>query len=546
MSRLNVLSDEKFLTTFFRNLARQQSIPVTLHYKGKKYTSRMLFEDKAGRQPMLQLTPEAKASVNGTPVKVAFLDRELFFLLETNLRPGDKGLHHMVKPFVIYSSFRRTLPRYRLKEGEPGTVSFLTQGTFPLIDISTEGFSFLSDRKLWTRKEAVHNITVNLDDGMEIIVDGRVRFYRREKDGSYLYGLKVNVSEWFPRYDFFRYIARKTYPNVRWMEECERDDVLELYEKSGYFSLKPQEEMQRSIDCWKATCAKLRNKRQVSANLVYDGNGKLLTAASALRIYDKTFLGHQLASLPEARLNMKSKTDVYFVMSDFLIDHLYCDHYLTYFDTHNPWHREVYTKMGAFIDDENKFIFDEMEMFEYKAGRRKSLTAQKGYTVEVPDSPAEFLGYCKKSMKPVERDCYDYDEGSFSLRKITQVYEVLDLYVVRRLWSVKKKGKIVAYAVAETYSDGLNLFNLLDMCRVYFVDGEINRKEVLQALLPQVKVFFTKYGKERFYVTLKGNGQDVKSLEFSGFQHRHSAGRVMMSRPGMIEYRTVLAMNSRR
>ncbi len=533
------------MSALFRNLARQKKVPVTVHLNGKKMPTELYFGGSQGREPRVRLNPETSASVNGDPVKIAFLNKAMFFLFETRLRHVGDDTYSVDKPQVIYSSFRRMLPRYRFGEGKGGMVTFYDHPCeCPLVDISTEGFSFLCDEKLWSGREIVRNITLHLDSGAEIRIDGRVRYYRKEKDGRYLYGLRISEQQWFPRYELFKYIARKTYSNIRWIEEFTDEEVHALYDKSGYLSLKSREEMEHSFTNMLDAYEKIRDKKQISASPVYFSDDKMLTVCSVLRIYDRTFLGHQLASLPEARMNLKSKTDVYLVLADFLIDHLYCENYLSYFDISLPWHQEIFRRIGSYIDDKNKFVFDELEFFECHTVQTETVNEGSEFAVDVLEGSEQFRRFCHWNLDPIEVGCYAYDEKHFNLREISQVYEVLDLYVSRRLWAITKKSKVVAYAVAEAYSDGLNCFNLLDMCRVYFSAEAVAKRDILKALLPNVGLFFRKFKKDRFYVVFKCRA-DVKTLEFRGLEHRHSAGRVMMSRPGIVEYRTVLSMNSR-
>jgi len=50
------------------------------------------------------------------------------------------------------------------------------------------------------------------------------------------------------------------------------------------------------------------------------------------------------------------------------LNRLYCENHHACFDINLPWHQEIYKRIGSYINDKSKFIFDELEFFECTTG----------------------------------------------------------------------------------------------------------------------------------------------------------------------------------
>lgn len=547
MSGLKEIRDDKFIAGLFRKLARQREIfPASFHREGKRVRSYMYFGDLRGDEPKIVWLNGGRTYLAGEKARVAFFSRSTFFLFETNIKSSEENIHELDKPITVYSAFRRIHPRHQMGDADSGHVTFRENSAkCPVLDISTQGLSFLSKSLSFQKEEVLRNIVVTLDGVPDIQVDAVVTYRRSEKDGTVIYGLRFLDIGWASRQQLLAYVLRKNFPRIRFLSEFSEAQIHEIYDRAGYLSLKSHHEMAENYEDMIATFRKIKEKGQIGTTLAYCAGTTILTVGSMLRIYDHTFLGHQLASLPEARLNLKSKTDVYAALADFLVDHQDFKHYVTYFDVHLPWHNEMYKKIGTYINDQNKFIMDSLEFFECTSKDFASGPTAKGYTVSAMENPEEFISFCTNTMKPLEQSCYAYGHDDFSLPEIQKLYQTLGLFVARRLWSVSVDGRTLAFAVSEAYTKGLNLFNLLDMVRLYFPDPQVDLRSVLSALLPHVIEFFSRYDRDTFYAVMKIEGESPSSLEMAGFAHRHSAGRVMASRQGVAEYKAIMSLIAR-
>lgn len=547
MTGLKEIKDDKFIAGLFRKLARQKQVfRASFYAEEQKVRSHMYFTDLRGDEPKIVWLKGHRNNPAGQKARVAFFSRDTFFLFETNVKSSEENVHDLEKPIAVYSAFRRVLPRHQMEDTDSGYICL--RGDSPkyrVLDISTQGLSFLSEPLSLQKEEVLRSVVVMLDGVPDVQTDAVVTYRRSEKDGTVIYGLRFVEIGWAPRQQLLAYVLRKNFPRIRFLSDFSEAQIHEIYDGAGYLSLKSRHEMNKNYEHMITTFQKIKEKGQIGTTLAYCTGTRILTVGSILRIYDHTFLGHQLASLPEARLNLKSKTDVYSALADSLVDHQDCKHYVTYFDVHLPWHHEMYEKIGTYINDQNKFIMDSLEFFECTSKDFERGPTVTGYEVSAMESPEAFIGFCTHNMHPLEQGCYAYGRDEFYLPEIGRLYESFGLFVARRLWSVSIDGKTVAFAVSEAYTSGLNLFNLLDMVRLYFPDPQVDPRSVLSALLSHVIGFFSKYDKDTFYVVMKIAGESPSDLEMPGFAHRHSAGRVMASRQGVAEYRAIMSLLAR-
>lgn len=410
---------------------------------------------------------------------------------------------------------------------------------YSLLDICTRELSFISEENFLEEGEAVNNITIYMPNDLEITVHTCVKGCRPYKNGTFVYNLSLSDLQWPVYHKLFSYIFEKKYPALKPANHFSKGEIYNLFERSGYLDLKSRQEMDLNFKKMLSILDKIGEITHIIKNLVYYENEKPLTIGSVLRIYDRTFLGHHLASLPEAKLNLKSKTDVYLGMLDFMSNHPYFHYYLTYFDDHLSWHDKMYKDFYKNINDDNKLYYDSMHFFECKIGFAGG-ERPEGYKCTAVERPEEFFAFCKESLPPIVIDCYHYNREHFSLLEVKQLYEILDLLTARRLWRICSDDRVAAYAVAETYTDGLNLYNLLDMCRIYPTNENIDLNPVLQALLPDASMFFRNFGKDRFNVLFRAGAQPVGNIKISGLHYHALAGRVIASREAAIEYRKLL------
>jgi amino acid adenylation domain-containing protein len=146
-------------------------------------------------------------------------------------------------------------------------------------------------------------------------------------------------------------------------------------------------------------------------------------------------------------------------------------------------------------------------------------------------------------LEKLERDSYDYKFENFSLNELKKAYTKKGIFADRQLFEIYKSGEIVAFAVAECFSDGINLLSSIDICRVFVLDGMADIKQIIKALIKPTENFYNKHGKSKFYIALKTREATSEDIVFPGIEYRFPVGRVIADKDGLTEYKKLITGN---
>ena len=402
-------------------------------------------------------------------------------------------------------------------------------------DISTSGIAFTLDQDVLEVGDSLKNAVLEFPDGTSINLDLEVK--RVTQSNGYTYGTAFVDVDWPSFNSILTYIFSQEYPYLKALHEFSRDEVYDLYSVSGYMKLKAKDEMDRNFGKMLESLDKIKGKNQVCLDPVFFKDGKILSGASLIRIYGGTFLGQHLAAIPDARMLIKSKLDIYLAIVDFLANHPYCKNYLSYI-VDISWHRKMFQSICDIINDKSKFLADSLQYFRCEVDTCGALE-DNTYTCKELENVRGFLEFAKNTLEPIVVDCYEYNSG-FYLNEIKRTYEVLDIHLNRKIWCVYEGEKPLAYAVIEVYPDGMNLFNVLDLCQLYPIGEDVDYAKVLLALLPKASTFFKKYSKQGFNLMFKADEETAQKVSIDGVKYQFAFGRIIASKEGILEYKRLI------
>ncbi len=529
------IRDDKYILNIMRNIRRAGGVNVTVYSDGKSARKGRIEYIRKTREIMLTTDVDIDYKT-GDKLGIYFQVQDIFYVIRTSVVEFDKDkVYRLEYPNELLYYYHRVVTRYMVKPGDNIGICFGSSDIdAEVVDISTAGARVRTSRNIFKKNTLIRNAQVVIDENTRLTIDMKVIHHMKEDKEHYI-GLKFINAEWYVYYRLFSYIFSKNYPRIASINSFPRDAIYKLYEDSGYLDLKPREESEKNFDEMVKLLQILDDKPLITTNMVYHKDNELLAGASVLRIYNNTFLAQHLAAVPKARLHQKALPDIYLGLNDFLVNHPYFKYYLTYFDSRSHWHSEMYRRIGEYINDKNKFIYDTLQYFECYLDRHQSKPAE-GYRAEVISDPTCFFEYCKDSMERLTLDCYGYTPENYKLGDIRQLYELLGLYIDRRLvCSYDNEGNTAAYAVAEAYTIGLNLYNILDNCIIYFCDNCKDIPSVVNSLLPEIKLFFRKYKKRKFNLLVDIPESEIHSIDDKGLKYDFLVGRVVADREGGVE-----------
>ncbi len=541
---VKLVNDKTYIDSLFNNLSKQKELPVSVHIENSQHFSTMSFSyRKKGIFNILINNKENIMSPN-QKIDVVFIHEEVLFKFTSLVVEIKENECLIEKPSSIHTTSRRLVKRHRVEEDEN---IFVSIHGFPEIirpaDISINGLSFILTKKIFFEGQVLTNIKIMLPDDSKVFVDAEVKRLK-ELNGSFIYGIAFRQEGVLIYRKLFNYILSKSYSNIKSLDNCSPDEIINLYTASKQLDIQTSDSNYDNYFKNKLNqFNNLKDKHTIFSSIVQAKEDKLLNIGSLLRLYNRTFLGQQFISVPEAKSSTKAKSDIQIALADIMLNHPYFEYCLIYNET-DVSSKVQFEEINKFISDNSKMQSDEIEHFVCDLENYDDLNLSDDYYVVLADNPDSFLDYCKKALSQLEMDCYDYiDKVSFSLEKIKIVYESLGLFVVRRFWKIYRGSTLVAYAVAEAFSDGVSVSNFNDTCRLYFIDDLIDLELTLSVILPELKCFFERYEKRTFNLCFnKTQGQ--YTIHIDGLDYKGTVQRVIMNIEGLSQFKKLLSTNA--
>lgn len=543
MIRDKVIGNSIHVLDILRNISKTKELNATIVFSANDIYRGILYYYRRDKQLFFKLAQMDDRFTEGMKIHVSFLLKETVFSFDSTILDIAENLLEVSRPIVFTSSFKRHISRYSPTDEESLLVKMPDGSLHDVKDITTSGVAFYSEKLDYRIGDRIRNMQILLKDD-SVCLDADVKYIIEADNGNFFYGTEFINNDWFSHYSLFHYIFENTYPDIHQIFEFPKEEIYLLYEKSGYFGLMEREEIDEAFNNMYRNLKIATDYPQVTTNPVFYHNKKMYLGASVIRVYNRTFLAQHLASLPESKLYPSSKHSIYLGISDYLICNPYYEYYLTYFMADNKWHSRMYGSIAGYINDDKKYLYDTIEFFITNYNEHTPMKKTQ-YTVSTLNDYTEFVEYAKENIPHLIRSAYAYDEKDIKLTEIKQVYELIGLYLARCIIKVENQGKPVAYAVCESYSPGLNMFNLLDSIKVHIVDNDADKNIILSHITSESMYFYDRYGKSKayLYVELEEGGKD--SIFVSGLNYSTLLGRGIVDRSGVIEYKNLLLNMSR-
>lgn len=537
MLRDKQIDNSIYILGILRNIGRTRELQATAFFDVDNFEQGVLIYVRKEKKLYFKPNSFSENYIVNSTLNISFLLKETVF--EFNSTIVDIIDNHILldSPKIFRSSFKRKYSRYSPTINEDIYVQLPDGSNYSVKDVTTAGVSFYSKNLNLNIGYLIRNLCIIFNNSL-VCIDARVKYTIETSELGILYGTEFVNMDWFANYTLFKYIFSKTYPNIKEITDFSKDVVYQLYKDSNYFDLKPREEMQIAFNKMFELMNKIKIYPHIISNPVYYYHDRIYMGASALRIYNNTFLSQHLAAIPQARLFPASKSAIYLGLNDYFLCNPYFKYYLTYFDATSKWHHKMYQSIGSYIEDETKFIYDTVEYFECNYDKF-NIDNPCSYSCEILNNKNEFIYYAKANFKSLYNDSYGYNKKDIELNEMKQLFEMANLNAQREIIKITKNGKIMAFGVVETYTSGLNLYNILDMLRLHIVDetGDIN--EIFIAAIKECRYFFYKYNKSKLNIFVKLTEAKRDLINIEGVNYDFLVGTVLANRVGSVEYKNL-------
>lgn len=243
------------------------------------------------------------------------------------------------------------------------------------------------------------------------------------------------------------------------------DILTELLRKSGYLRLRPD------VDAT-PIFAHTRATEQLAVDTVHRGSaGSLLGHFSCLRVYAKTWLYHQLATVERNAESYDCRRALYLDVVDWVSLLAGADGFsLAYYDRRKAWHERFINNFVDWVTSDQLAVLAPLDRFERSATPKNFEPIPAGMTFSplCPEDSAQAAAFIARWLPRLLIEAMDLTE-SLIARDLTceALYREEGYERGRHPFALRSGDGIVGVALCEVGSRELSLFNLLNSAQVF-------------------------------------------------------------------------------
>ncbi|MBK9072775.1 MAG: hypothetical protein IPL79_17510 [Myxococcales bacterium] len=387
-------------------------------------------------------------------------------------------------------------------------------GTGRMRNISYNGVSFVLDETVTTPAAMADELVPGAS--IQIVPDGAsgdspttvtIVARRRMSDGREVYSGEVTATE----DDAWHRLVMQTLNPYTQQGRQWAAAQWALYERAGYFSLsnKQPEHFVELRGQFERVCDRLDDMPHLACSIVWPATGKseLIATATMFRVYAHTWMGFQLAKITGSFDGFSGRE----ILRRTLL------HCYEHMQRHDDGVRYVAMLVQAKRTWSAYFMYE--LPLRYVDDGYAAIVRFRALVVEVatpfdaapsahaavgPASPedaaalAEAIGALRPAMYC---EAFDLTPARMGFGDIAAPWHAAGLARQRAVFVARADGELVCGAVLELAQDGVHLFGLLDVMRVYPVrpGGEA----YVSALIAAAQAWFAAQGKARFVLMLE-------------------------------------------
>jgi hypothetical protein len=333
------------------------------------------------------------------------------------------------------------------------------------------------------------------------------------------------------------YLLAEAFPDVQDRGRFDAWGVWGFLRDAGYLALGAEAPEAPPAQTWD----RLRLAgSSVSHDAVQVAEGAIVGHLSCLRLYRRTWLVHQLAVSPPSR-GLRTGVLLYDYGATFLDtrrdDMAYM---IAYFNQDLPWHRMFFSGFERRMGDPDLAVIHPFRRYVVETRglvldriRDRSAIGPVG-----PDDAAEVAAFLAREIPPMALRALDLEGTSLLGDETARRFADRGLEWERVVLAQRLAGRLIAVAVCELCTPGLNTFGITDSAKVVCENMPPDEAAVAQrALLASVKRFYLTHGRERFFLLLDRSCSG-EALEAAGAAFVETTGFVALSRAGVQNFRS--------
>ncbi|HZS36708.1 MAG TPA: hypothetical protein VFF06_07780 [Polyangia bacterium] len=418
----------------------------------------------------------------------------VIFLLRAQALLSKRAGWHLRGPLRLYTLDRRGSSRQALPPGlatvrwsAPGGHGGLAQA--PVRDLVADGVCVIAERGA-ALPDGRFPAMLELE-GRPILCLAERRNQRVDQDGVH-YGVRLHTEA--GREAMIGSYLRHRFPQLLHRGEIDRARLADLMERSGYSALRAGA---RPTENWFAA----PGFQPVSRDVAYRAaDGAVLGHMSATRVYTRTWLGHQFATLRGHAETDACRRAIYLNIASYptLVDGEDAM-LLGYFDRSKRWHKMFFFDFADWVNAPELVTIIGLDRFERAAGAPAPIAAPPAFGFEVgepdPREVIEAAALIRAQLPPLVAEALDIDPEHLASGALHPAWRATPYFRARRPLVLRSGGRLVAVALCELGSREMCLFNLFNIAQLFFAPGEHAPPLAAQLhLLSRVRALYAERG----------------------------------------------------
>jgi hypothetical protein len=304
-------------------------------------------------------------------------------------------------------------------------------------------------------------------------------------------------------------VNRTLYPTTR--VGCAWDnEAWSLYEISGYFSLsgkKPQDFIPVR-GAYEDVSRKLDASPRLGFRAVRPSARGVEAAASCLKVYSGSWLGHQMAKRPGATAGVSPRRvlrDIYLRAYEPIQHDPGFRWFFGYIEASIPWMKTAHTDFALRYQPNG--LAEVLPFRLWEASTDEVAVEAGAFTWHPADENDEMLLLESLQEKPFAyRDTLDFTPSNLSLRLIRNKWQGAGLARERHLFAIRDAKQTRAVVVLESADLGANLFHLLESMRVFPVSplAPEEASPLYELAFAHARHWYKERGRENFVYMQEG------------------------------------------
>ena len=388
-------------------------------------------------------------------------------------------------------------------------------------DVSSDGLGVLSDRPLAAALGAelpLHIKLLDLPEVENVHARGAVRSHGLLPDGRHRYGIElVSFARPADRECWRRFVFRRTHPRSLQGRESGGLRAWQALRGSGYVELFTHERergdlKERFVRTWgeaSATCGK---------HVVIEQGGRPVATIGGSQVYPSTWLIHHVGIDAEFRSQRGRRAlvdiarELYSAIFYHFLHGAEADHVLIYFERRKRWSQLFYRDFVLRHPDKSGYIYDRYKMFRCEAALEPAFVDPTLQIVSADSEHLDLLSSClARRLRPLELEALAYCRRDLDLRSYCEQSRRRGDERGREIRIALRDGEPVGAMIAETGSLGVNIFGLLDQCKIVGLGSPlVTRAAAYAALLTDARRYFAQQGRRRFVLITPPGTDDAE------------------------------------